>query len=193
MISSCNNKAAVIKNNNISIENFNMSQYSFSGKKIYTLKSPKTLINQSKQLYSLTKTTIEFFENKKLKYIINSDSAKLINNKRITLSGNVLITDIDNDNTLINANEFYWDLNNEKFILDGNVTLNNKYINLNSSKAYLDKNINIIEFSNPVKYIYKNNNQQQYKITSNNAFYNLNNKNIIFKSVNNKVKSIINF
>ena len=53
---------------------------------------------------------------------------------------------------------------------------------------------NIIEFFNPVKYIIKDeNNENKYEIKSENAYYNLNTEAVSFQSKDKRVKSIIYF
>ena len=53
---------------------------------------------------------------------------------------------------------------------------------------------NIIEFFNPVKYIIKDdNNEKQYEINSENAFYNINTESLSFSSKEKRVRSIIYF
>jgi len=53
---------------------------------------------------------------------------------------------------------------------------------------------NIIEFFNPVKYIIKNeNNENKYEINSENAYYNLTTESVSFRSKDKRVKSTINF
>ena len=73
--------------------------------------------------------------------------------------------------------------------------LNNKNLDLLSSKAFLNKDSNIVKFSKPVKYNYKNKKSTNYRIRSENAYYDLSNESLIFKSESDKgrVKSKINF
>ena len=53
---------------------------------------------------------------------------------------------------------------------------------------------NIIEFFNPVKYIIKDdNNENKYEINSENAYYNLNTESVRFKAKDKRVRSIIYF
>ena len=53
---------------------------------------------------------------------------------------------------------------------------------------------NIIEFFNPVKYIIKDeNNENKYEIKSENAFYNLKNESVSFEAKDKRVRSIIYF
>ena len=158
------------------------------------LETPYSVFNQTDQSYLLNETNIKFYENENVKYNVNSDSAKLLNNKFIELKGNVEINDFNDDITIIKSNNFTWNTDKSEFILEGNVSLVNNIINLNSSKALLDKKDDIIMFYNPVKYNYKDkDNIRKYNITSENAYYNISTKNIIFKSINDKVKSKLVF
>ena len=53
---------------------------------------------------------------------------------------------------------------------------------------------NIIEFSNPVKYIIKGeNNENRYETNSEKAYYNLDTESVSFKTNEKRVKSIIYF
>ena len=75
----------------------------------------------------------------------------------------------------------------------GNIKFENSNVLLFSNKAILGKD-NIIEFFNPVKYIIKdNNNENKYEINSENAYYNLKTESVSFKAKDNKVRSIIYF
>ena len=86
-----------------------------------------------------------------------------------------------------------WNINESKYEFIGNVRFENKNIKLNSSKAILGKD-NIIEFFNPVKYLIKSkNNDNQYEINSENAYYNIKNDSVSFKGKEKRVRSIIYF
>ena len=53
---------------------------------------------------------------------------------------------------------------------------------------------NIIEFFNPVKYVIKDeNNENKYETNSENAYYNLDTDSVSFNSKDKRVKSIIYF
>ena len=53
---------------------------------------------------------------------------------------------------------------------------------------------NIIEFFNPVKYVIKDdNNENRYEINSENAYYNLKTESVSFKAKDKRVRSIIYF
>ena len=183
LISSCDVKTTSKSYSKLKINNFKLNQFSNNGEQLYSITSPISTINQRQQIYNLDKTIINFFDNNKLKYTINSDTSTLFNDeKKIILEGNIRIIDNAEDKTIINAEKFIWDIDKSKFQLNGNVSLNNKFINLKSSKASLNKKTNIIEFSNPVNYNYKDNNSEEYNISSENAYYDLKNNKVIFNS-----------
>ena len=193
-LSSCNVSTKKITKSVLIIEDFNLNHYSKNGSKLYMLETPYSVFNQTDQSYLLNKTSIKFFDKENVKYNVNSDSAILLNNKLLELKGNVEINDFNNDKTIIKSNNFIWNTDKSEFILEGNVSLVNNIINLSSSKALLDKKEDIIMFYNPVKYNYKDeDNIRKYNISSENAYYNISTKNIIFKSINDKVKSKLVF
>ncbi len=195
-LSSCNLSNSENDAINLIVNDFNMTQLSSSGDKIYDIISPKSNFNKNAQIYLLDKTKIIFYEEKKPKYIVNSNKAQLLNHEIIKLSGEIIMVDVSDENNIINADNFSWDTKKSYFILEGNVRINNNNVDLISSKAFLNKKSDVIEFSKPVKYNYKpNNNNSTYNISSNNAYYDLRNKNLIFKSESDKerVKSNITF
>ena len=190
----CKSKTKVSDEVNLSIEKFNLISLDNNGKKIYSINSPYSKYDNIYQTYILNNAKITFYENDKEIYTVSAKDAKLLSNEKIILKGDVLINDLSEDKTNINASLFSWDLNNSDFILEGNVILRNKFINLNSSKAVLDKETNIIKFYKPVKYFYEeDNNSSKYNISSENAYYNLTDKSVIFKSESTRVKSTIIF
>ena len=193
-ISSCNVNTKKVDKSVLIIEDFNLNHYSKNGSKLYMLKTPYSVFNQTDQSYLLNKTNIKFFDKDIIKYNINSDSAKLINNKFLELKGNVEINDFDNKITIIKSNNLFWDIDKSEFILEGEVSLVNNIINLSSSKALFDKKDDIILFYNPIKYNYKDEEGiRKYNISSENAYYNISTKDVIFKSKNDKVKSKLIF
>ena len=194
LISSCKVNTKKIEKSILKIDKFNLNHYSKNGTKLYYLETPYSAFNQTDQTYLLKKTNIKFFEKDIVKYNVNSDSAKLLNNKFIELKGNIEINDFNIDKTIIRSNKLFWNINNSEFILEGNVTLINNIINLNSRKALLDKKTDLVIFYNPVKYNYNAKNSfNKYNISSENAYYNISTKEVTFKSSNDKVKSKIVF
>ena len=193
-LTSCNISTKQVDKSILIIEKFNLNHYSQNGSKLYMLETPYSVFNQTDQTYLLNKTNIKFFEKDNVKYNVNSDSAKLLNNKLLELKGNVKINDFNNDKTIIKSNNLSWDIDKSEFILEGNVLLVNNIINLSSSKALFDKKEDIIIFYNPIKYNYKDEEGiRKFNIRAENAYYNISTKDIIFESINDKVKSKIIF
>ena len=193
-ITSCNVSTKKVDTSTLIIEKFNLNHYSKDGSKLYMLETPYSVFNQTDQSYLLNATNIKFYEKENVKYNVNSDSAKLLNNKYLELNGNVEINDFNNDKSTIKSNKLIWDVDKSELILEGNVSLVNNTINLSSSRALFDKKDDIIIFYNPVKYNYNvEDSEKNYNISSENAYYNITTKDVIFKSNNDKVKSKIVF
>ncbi len=189
-------KSSEINNNTISqsINSLYMNIFSKEGKKVLTIKSPYSNYDNINNTFNLKETTITMYNNNKSEYIITSDKSKLSNNnKLVELNGNVLIKSIKEEDKLY-SNNFIWDIEKSEFFLFGNVNFKNYSISLSSDKAIFNKTKNIIEFFNPVKYIVSDrNNQSGYEVKSENAYYNINTKSVIFKSKEQKVRSNIYF
>ena len=176
------------------INNLDMNIFSLRGEKIYSITSPYSSFDKNQLKFQSKNTNINIFNGEEIKYIINSDESTLSdNNKLLKLTGNVKLKIFKRDKDTLFADNFIWNIEDTNYVLEGNIRFENKNIILNSSKAELDSN-NIIEFFNPVKYIIKNeNNENKYEITSENAYYNLNTESVSFKSKDKRVKSIIYF
>ena len=176
------------------IDSLDMNIYSSQGKKIYTIKSPESNYDRDSNTFNLKETTINLYNNEKIKYIINSDQSILSNNNKIIeLIGNVKLITFDQDDDTLIAKNFKWNIDDSTYLLTGDVKFENNYIILISNKAILNSN-NIVEFVNPVKYIIKNdNNENNYEINSENAFYNIETKSVSFESKNKQVRSKIYF
>ena len=94
---------------------------------------------------------------------------------------------------ILYGDNFSWNIENTNYLLEGNIRFENQNIILNSGKAILSSD-NIIEFFNPVKYIIKDeNNENRYETNSENAYYDLNTESVSFKAKDKRVKSIIYF
>jgi len=176
------------------IESLDMTIFSKSGDKIYSNTSPNTSYDNIEFKFDLKKPIINILNRKKTKYIISSDESTLSeNNKLLKLKGNVKLKTLKKNEDVLNADNFIWNIENTNYLLEGNIRFENQNIILNSSKAKLGSD-NIIEFFNPVKYIIKDeNNENKYEINSENAYYNLNTESVSFKAKDKRVKSIIYF
>ena len=185
-----------IKENKIiqKIDSLDMNIYSKSGDKIYSITSPNSIYNNNVRRFELKNPTINIFNGEETKYIINSDYSTLSdNNKLLKLKGNVKLKTLNEDEDFLYADNFIWNIEETNYQLEGNIKFENKNIILNSGKAKLGAD-NIIEFFNPVKYIIKDdNNDNKYETNSENAFYNLETESVSFKANDKRVRSIIYF
>ena len=176
------------------IDSLDMTIFSKSGDKIYSITSPNSSYDNIELKFELKKPIINILNGKETKYIISSEESTLSdNNKLLKLKGNVKLKTLKNNEDILNADNFIWNIENTNYLLEGNIRFENQNIILNSGKAKLGSD-NIIEFFNPVKYIIKGeNNENKYEINSENAFYNLNTESVNFNSKDKRVKSIIYF
>ena len=176
------------------IDSLNMNIFSKSGDKIYSITSPNSSYNNIELKFELKKPIINIFNGEEVKYVISSKESTLSdNNKLLKLNGNVKLKTINQDQDILYADNFIWNIEETNYLLEGNIRFENQNIILNSGKAKLGSN-NIIEFFNPVKYILKDeNNDNKYEINSENAYYNLNTESVSFKANDKRVKSIIYF
>ena len=176
------------------IDSLDMNIFSKSGDKIYSITSPNSSYNNIESKFELKKPTIYIFNGEETKYIISSEKSTLSdNNKLLKLNGNVKLKTFNQDEDILYADNFIWNIQETNYLLEGNIRFENKNIILNSGRAKLGSD-NIIEFFNPVKYILKDeNNDNKYEINSENAYYDLNNESVSFKAKDKRVKSIIYF
>ena len=193
LLSSCRINTSIKDNLTLSIDNFTMNQFSEDGEKLYTIISPKSNLNKITFVYELDTVEVIFYQEDKETYLVTADYATLDNNL-LTLDGNVKIKDIEDLDSIIRSNNLYWDIKKSLITLEGNVVLEDPFINLSSSKAILNQDSDIIKFFNPVQYKYKNNtNKTDFEVSSDNAFYDLNEKKMTFSSESERVRSTLFF
>ncbi len=176
------------------IESLDMTIFSESGDKIYSITSPNSSYDNIELKFELKNPIINILKGKETKYIISSEESTLSeNNKLLKLKGNVKLRTFKKNGEFLYANNFIWNIENPNYLLEGNIRFENQNIILNAEKAILGAD-NIIEFFNPVKYIIKSeNNENKYEINSENAYYNLITESVSFKAKDKRVKSIIYF
>ena len=176
------------------IDSLDMTIFSKSGDKIYSITSPNSSYDNIELEFELKKPIINILNGEETKYIISSEESTLSdNNKLLKLRGNVKLKTLKKDGDFLYADNFIWNIENSDYLLEGNIRFENHNIILNSGKAILGTD-NIIEFFNPVKYIIKDeNNDNKYEINAENAFYNLNTESVSFEAKDKRVKSIIYF
>jgi len=176
------------------IESLDMTIFSKSGDKIYSITSPNSSYDNIKLEFDLKNPIINILNGEETKYIISSEESTLSdNNKLLKLKGNVKLKTLKKDEDILYADNFIWNIEETNYLLEGNIRFENQNIILNSSKAIMDSD-NIIEFFSPVKYIIKDeNNKNRYETNSENAYYDLETESISFKAKEKRVKSIIYF
>ena len=176
------------------IDSLDMNIFSKKGDKIYSITSPNSSYNSSKLIFELKKPTINIFKGEETKYIIISEESTISNNnKLLKLKGNVKLKTLTQDKDILYADNFIWNIEETNFLLEGNIRFENQNIILNSSKAIMGSD-NIIEFFSPVKYIIKDeNNNNRYETNSENAYYDLDTETVSFNAKDKRVKSIIYF
>ena len=176
------------------IDSLNMDIFSIKGDKIYSITSPDSSYNNSKLRFELKKPIINIFKGKETKYIISSKESTLSeNNKLLEMKGNVKLKTLNKDEDFLYGDNLIWNVEETKYLLEGNIRFENNNIILNSEKAKLGAD-NIIEFFNPVKYLVKDKNyENKYEINSENAYYNLKTESVSFEGKDNRVRSIIYF
>ena len=186
----------VIEENKViqKIDSLDMNIFSKKGDKIYSIISSNSIYNNIELRFELISPTISIFKDEEIKYIVSSDVSTLSdNNKLLKLKGNVKLKTLKQDENILYADNFIWNIEETNYLLEGNIRFENQNIILNSEKAKLGSD-NIIEFFNPVKYVIKDkNNENKYEINSENAYYDLNTESVSFKAKDKRVKSIINF
>ena len=176
------------------INSLDMNVFSKKGDKIYSITSPDSKFDKIKLVFNLKRTTINIFNDKDIKYIVDADSSRLLDkNKVVELNGNVKLRTLNQNNDYLYGDSLTWNINESKYELFGNVRFENRNVFLYSDKAILDKD-NIVKFFNPVKYLMKDdNNEKKYEINSENAYYNIETESVSFGGKDKRVRSIIYF
>ena len=135
------------------IESLDMTIFSNSGDKIYSITSPNSSYDNIELAFELKKPIINILDGEETKYMISSEESTLSdNNKLLKLKGNVKLKTLKKDGDYLYADNFIWNIENTNYLLEGNIRFENQNIILYSGKAILGSD-NIIEFFNPVKYL----------------------------------------
>ena len=176
------------------IDSLDMTIFTEKGTKLYSITSQNSSYDNIELRFELKNPIINILNGKETKYIISSEESTLSdNNKLLKLKGNVKLKTLKKDEDLLFADNFIWNIEKTNYLLVGNIRFENQNIILTSEKAIMGSD-NIIEFFNPVKYIIKDeNNENRYEINSENAYYNLNTESVSFKAKDQRVRSIIYF
>jgi len=129
------------------IDSLDMTIFSKSGDKIYSITSTKSSYDIGELKFELKKPIINILNGKETKYIISSEESTLSdNNKLLKLKGNVKLKTLKKDEDILYADNFIWNIENTNYLLEGNIRFENQNIILNSAKAILGSE-NILNFS----------------------------------------------
>ncbi len=113
------------------IDSLDMNIFSKSGNKLYSITSPNSIYNNNELRFELKTPTINIFNGDETKYIINSDDSTLSdNNKLLKLKGNVKLKTLDQDEDFLYADNFIWDIEENNYLLEGNIRFENKKYHL---------------------------------------------------------------
>ena len=93
------------------IESINMTIFSKSGDKIYSITSPNSSYDNIELKFELKKPIINILNGNKTKYIISSEESTLSdNNKLLKLKGNVKLKTLTKDGDFLYADNFIWNI-----------------------------------------------------------------------------------
>ena len=115
------------------IESLDMTIFSNSGDKIYSITSPNSSYDNIELIYEFKKPIINILNGEGTKYIISSEESTLSdNNKLLILKGNVKLKTLQKDDDFLYADNFIWNIENTNYLLEGNIRFENQNIILNS-------------------------------------------------------------
>jgi len=118
------------------IDSLDMTIFSKSGDKIYSITSPNSSYDNIELEFELKKPIINILNGEETKYIISSEESTLSeNNKLLNLRGNVKLKTINKDGEILYADNFTWNIENTNYMLEGNIRFENQNIILNSGKS----------------------------------------------------------
>ena len=120
------------------IDSLDMTIFSKSGDKIYSITSPNSSYDNVELKFELKKPIINILNGEETKYIISSEESSLSNNnKLLKLKGNVKLKILKKDGDILFADNFIWNIEDTNYLLEGNIKFENRNIILNSGKAIL--------------------------------------------------------
>ena len=106
------------------IDSLDMTIFSKSGDKIYSITSPNSSYDNIELKFELKKPIINILNGKETKYIISSEESTLSdNNKLFEFKGNVKLKTLKKNEDFLNADNFIWNIENTNYLLEGNIRL----------------------------------------------------------------------
>ena len=111
------------------IDKLDMNIFSKNGDKIYSITSPNSSYDNIELKFELKKPIINILNGKETKYIISSEESTLSdNNKLLKLKGNVKLKTLKNNEDILNADNFIWNIESTNYLLEGNIRFENQNI-----------------------------------------------------------------
>ena len=99
------------------IDSLDMTIFSKSGDKIYSITSPNSSYDNIELEFELKKPIINILNGEETKYIISSAESTLSdNNKLLKLKGNVKLKTLKKDGDFLYADNFIWNIENLSLI-----------------------------------------------------------------------------
>ena len=127
------------------IESLDMTIFSKSGDKIYSITSPNSSYDNIELKFEIKKPIINILNGEVTKYIISAEESTLSdNNKLLKLKGNVKLKTLKKDEDILFADKFIWNIEMTNYLLEGNIRFENQNIILNSGKAILGSDLSLI-------------------------------------------------
>jgi len=101
------------------IDSLDMTIFSKSGEKIYSITSPNSSYDNIELDFELKKPIINILNGEETKYIISSEESSLSdNNKHLKLKGNVKLKTLKKDGDILYADNFIWNIENTYYLLE---------------------------------------------------------------------------
>ena len=99
------------------IDSLDMTIFSKSGDKIYSITSPNSSYDNIELKFELKKPIINILNGKETKYIISSEESTLSdNNKLLKLKGDVKLRTLEQDGDILYSDNFIWNIEENKYL-----------------------------------------------------------------------------
>tara|TARA_Y100001968_G_scaffold31865_1_gene24495 strand:+ start:1007 stop:1666 length:660 start_codon:yes stop_codon:yes gene_type:complete len=180
------------------INDFELLQENSSNNTSIVIKSPKAIIDPTKNYIEIINSSINILNNDKKDVSIIAGTSLLNNaNNSISVYNNAYISLLDSNNTYIQTNSFDWDLNSSILQLPTPLDINYNNTNIISSNGIYNINSRLLNLDNIIfnRSIIGPSGYTLYKINiiSDHAKWSKDKKILEFHSNNKQVKSTIDF
>ena len=150
--------------NSISSNYSNQPEYEFSqldltrnkanGETAWQIKSPEARFEKDNQLIRAKKTSLNIYSINKQKFNIKADSLTSMNNVNfVLLEGNVKLTQLNNEGTLITGDSLQWDVNQNIITIDQNPLVFSSNSSVKSNKIVFSVATSVIDFVGKTKFL----------------------------------------